>query len=173
MHCNRRDFVVWMSDICSKCPLIEFHNIQTKEIICRQFSPSPCLFAEPEAVSKHSVSLWIGHSGYRQYIIDVPISEIEPRCQLFFSRWEQVLYKFRFVWTQKYVTLYLICHQCNIILFEKVPSQISATKNDVGYRVVLQGHLLLIAYFTFSLINAPTIENIYFARAHFPYQLFV
>ena len=26
------------------------------------FSPSPCLFAEPEAVSKNSVSLWIGYS---------------------------------------------------------------------------------------------------------------
>ena len=26
------------------------------------FSPSPCLFAEPEAVSKHSVSLWIVYS---------------------------------------------------------------------------------------------------------------
>ena len=62
MHCNRRDFVVWMTDLCSKCPLIGFHKIQTKEIKCRQFSPSPCLFAEPEALSKHSVSLWIGYS---------------------------------------------------------------------------------------------------------------
>ena len=62
MHCNRRDFVVWMSDLCSKCPLIGFHKIQTKEIKCRQFSPPPCLFAEPEAVSKHSVSLLIGYS---------------------------------------------------------------------------------------------------------------
>ena len=62
MHCNRRDFVVWMSDLCSKYPLIGFHKIQTKEIKCRQFSPPPCLFAEPEAVSKHSVSLWIGYS---------------------------------------------------------------------------------------------------------------
>ena len=62
MHCNSHDFVIWMSDLCSKCPLIGFYKIQTKEIKCRQFSPSPCLFAEPEAVSKHSVSLWIGYS---------------------------------------------------------------------------------------------------------------
>ena len=67
MHCNRRDYVVWMSDLCSKCPLIGFHKIQTKEIKCRQFSPSPCLFAEPEAVSKHSVSLWIGYSDKTPY----------------------------------------------------------------------------------------------------------
>ena len=65
MHCNRRDFVVWMSDLFYKCPLTGFHKIQTKEIKCRQFSPSPCLFAEPEAVSKHSVSLWIGYSDHR------------------------------------------------------------------------------------------------------------
>ena len=64
MHCNRHDFVVWMSDLCSKCPLMGLHKIQTKEIKYRQFSPSPCLFAEPEAVSKHSVSLWIGYSEY-------------------------------------------------------------------------------------------------------------
>ena len=57
------DFVVCMSDLCSKYPLIGLHKIQTKEIKCRQFSPSPCLFAQPEAVSKHSVSLWIGYSG--------------------------------------------------------------------------------------------------------------
>ena len=63
MHCNLRDFVVWMSDLCSKCPLVGFHKIQTKEIKYRQFSQSPCLFAEQEAVSKHSVSLWIGYSG--------------------------------------------------------------------------------------------------------------
>ena len=62
MHCNRRDFGVWMSHLCSKCPLTGFHKIQTEEIKCIQFSPSPCLFAEPEAVSKHSVSLWIGYS---------------------------------------------------------------------------------------------------------------
>ena len=66
MHCNRRDFVVWMTHLCSKCPLIGFHKIQTKEIKCRHFSPSPRLFAEPEAVSKHSVSLWIGYSNTRQ-----------------------------------------------------------------------------------------------------------
>ena len=53
-----------MSDLCSKCPFIAFYKIQTKEIKCRQFSPSPCLIAEPEAVSKHSVSLWIGYSEY-------------------------------------------------------------------------------------------------------------
>ena len=69
MHYNRCDFVVCMSDLCSKCPLIGLHKIQTKEIKCRQFSPSPCLFAQPEAVSKHSVSLWIGYSEYVQSMI--------------------------------------------------------------------------------------------------------
>ena len=73
MHCNRRDFVVWMSDLCSKCLLIEFHKIQTKEIKCRQFSPSPCLFAEPEAVSKHSVSLWIGYSGITSHYFSIDL----------------------------------------------------------------------------------------------------
>ena len=37
------------------------------EIKCRQFSQSLCLFAEPEAVSKHSVSLWIGYSDTCNY----------------------------------------------------------------------------------------------------------
>ena len=62
MHCYRRDFVVWMSDLCSMCPLMGLYEIQTKEIKYRQLLPSPCLFAESEAVSKHSVSLWIGYS---------------------------------------------------------------------------------------------------------------
>ena len=35
------------------------------------------------------------------YIIDVPVSEIKPRCYLFLSRWEQRLYEIRFVWKQK------------------------------------------------------------------------
>ena len=101
MHCSRRHFVVWMSDLCSKCPLFGFHKIQTKAIKCRQFSPSPCLFAEPEAVSKHSVSLWIGYSEYvidlygqYWYVMDLYtcICEVELKCCFF----QQSLYAFRF-----------------------------------------------------------------------------
>ena len=39
----------------------------------------------------------------RQNIIDVPVCEIEPKCQLFSSGWEQRLHKFCFILEEKYV----------------------------------------------------------------------
>ena len=44
---------------------ITYRKKQTKGIKWRQFSLLPCLFAKSEAVSKHSVSLWIGYSETR------------------------------------------------------------------------------------------------------------
>ena len=40
---------------------------------------------------------------YGQNIIDLSICEIEPRFQLFSASWEQWLFKFCFIWVEKYV----------------------------------------------------------------------